>query len=258
MKSDSGIAKVPLWALCLRAASEFLIRPLLPRVIIDKNQALQKVHDAGKKGEGLVIIFTHFSLRDAVETNLSIVYKDPVLRNREVINPLAYHQYNKILELIGKIYHGTFVPIVNNSTINKKGYGHLPKGKGLQEFITHSSNTLAKGGVVSLAVNATRSEKLDIDDPQKPIGYLIASLQAKGIKSYGLLLVSFAVKNAGNYTKKEVGGMNFGKTYIMNLANYYSVEELLNNSEISGKVGNIDKFVRLEIAKLSPKKYLPS
>jgi len=46
------IATIPVWTLYLRAASEFLIRPLLPRVIIDKNQALQKVHDAGKKERG--------------------------------------------------------------------------------------------------------------------------------------------------------------------------------------------------------------
>lgn len=250
------IGKVPLWTLCVRVVSEFLIRPLLPRVIIEKNQALKKVHEAAEKGNGLVVVFTHFSLRDAVETNLSIVYKDKVLRNKEVINPLAYHQYNKTMELLGKIFHGTFVPVVNSSTINKKGYGHLPKGKGLSEFIERSSNTLTNGGVVSLAVNATRSEKLDIDDPQKPIGYLIASLQAKGVKNYGLLLVSFAVKNAGGYTKKEVGGLNFGKTYIINISNYYPVEELLNNPEVSGKAGSVDRFVRLELAKLSPKQYL--
>lgn len=258
MKPDADIAKVPLWVLGARVVLDVFLRPILPRIILDKNQTLPKVHQAGIRGDGLVIVFTHFSLRDALEVNRTIIFTDPVLKNREVINPLAYHQYNNFMEFVGKFYHGTLAPIVNNSTLRKKGYEHLPKGKGLKEFIVLSSNTLTKGGVVSLAVNATRSEKLDLEDPQKPVGYLIASLQAKGVKNYGFLLVSFAVKNARSYKKKDVGGFNIGQTYIMNLVNYYSVDELLSQPEVSGRVANVDKFIRNELAKVSPKEYLPS
>lgn len=258
MKPDADIAKVPAWVLGFRIAIEFLLRPLLPRIILDKNQALQKVHEASGRGEGLVIVFTHFSLRDAMEVNRSIIFADPVLKNLKIINPLAYHQANKLMDFIGKIFDGTPAPIVNTSTLAKKGYEHLPKGKGLKEFITLSSNVLKKGGIVSLAVNATRSEKLDIEDPQKPVGYLIASLQARGFKNYGFLLVSFAVKNAVSYKKKDVGGFNIGQTYIMKLANYYSLKDLLNQPEVKGKVTNVDAFVRKELAKVSPKEYLPS
>ena len=257
MKPDADIAKVPAWVLGVRATLDLFLRPILPRVIIDKNQSYSKVHEAGKRGNGLVIVFTHFSLRDALEVSRTIIFTDPVLRDREVVNPLAYHQYNKFMEFVGKFYHATLAPIVNNSTLAKKGYGHLPKGKGLKEFVTLSNNVLAKGGVVSLAVNATRSEKLNIEDPQKPVGYLIASLQARGFKNYGFLLVSFAVKNARSYKKKDVGGFNIGQTYIMKLANYYSLNELLNQPEVKGKVANVDTFVRKELAKVSPKEYLP-
>lgn len=191
-----------------------------------------------------------------MEVNRTLVYSDPILRDREVINPLAFHQYKMYMRLIGKFFHGTLVPIVNNSTLRKKGYEHLPKGKGLREFVSLSGNTLEKGGIVSLAVNATRSEKLDIEDPQKPVGYLVASLQAKGIKNYGLLLVGFSIKNASSYKKKEVGAFNFGKTYLMNIVGYYSLSELLNHPEVKAKVANIDHFIRKEISKVSPKEYL--
>lgn len=257
MKSDTDIAKVPLWVLGVRKVLDLVLSPILPGVIVDKNQSLSKVHQSAKKGEGLVIVFTHFSLRDALEVNRTIVFTDPVLRDREVINPLAYHQYNKFMEFVGKFFHATLAPIVNNSTLAKKGYGHLPKGKGLKEFVTLSGDVLEKCGVVSLAVNATRSEKLDMQDPQKPVGYLIASLQAKGIKNYGFLLAGFTIKNARSYAKKDVGGFNIGQTYIMNLANYYSLEELLNQPEVKGKVANVDTFVRKQLAKVSPKEYLP-
>lgn len=256
MKSDPDIAKIPGWVLCVRTAFEFLLRPLMPRVIFDKNQSLVKVHEAGRKGMGLVIVYTHFSLRDAMEAN-RIIITQPVIKNREIVNPLAFHQSNKALELIGKILHGTLIPIVNKSTLAKKGFEHLPKGKGLQEFINVAGNILKKGGVLPLAVNATRSEILDLKDPQKPVGYLVASLQSKGVKNYGLLLVSFSIKNAKNYKNAEVGGFNFGKTYIMNVANYYSLEELLNQPEVNAKVALVDSFVRKQLAKVSPREYLP-
>lgn len=255
---SSEIATVPLWTLAIRESFELLLRPFLPRVIVDNNHVLPKVHKAAGDGNGLVIVFTHFSLRDAMEVNRTIIYNDPVLKYREVINPLAYHQYNKFMYFVGKFFHGTLVPIVNNSALSKKGFEHLQKGKGLKEFVELSGSTLSKGGIVTLAVNASRKEKLDIGDPQKPLGYLVASLQAKGVTNYSILLVSFSIKNAPNYSKKEVGGFNICKTYIINLAGYYSLHDLLNIPEINGKVGNVDSFIRKELAKFSPKEYLQS
>lgn len=256
MKSDVNIAKVPKWVLGVRLAFELLLRPFLPYIILDKNHSIKKFHEASGRGDGLIIVFTHFSLRDAMDVNRVLIYTDPILKDREVVNPLAYHQYNKFMELVGRLFHGTFAPVINNSTIKKKGFEHLPKGKGLKEFVEKSANVLTQGGIVSLAINATRSEKLDMEDKQKPVGYLIASLQAKGVKDYGILLINFSIKGAKNYSKKEAGGFNFGKTYFMNYINYYSLSRLINRPEVSGKVGNVDAFLRSELAKVSPKEYL--
>ncbi len=253
---QTKIAQIPRWSLLGRVISEIVLRLFFPTKIIDETHALQKAIEAAKEGRGLVIIFTHFSLRDAMEVNRSIIFKNPVLKNREAINPLAFHQYNKFLEHIGKFYQATFFPIVNNSTIAKKGYEHLPRGKGLSEFISASCDTLRHGGVVTLALNATRKDKLDLDDPQKPIGYFIASLQAKGMRDLGLLIVGFGVEKAKSYSKKQVGGMNFGKTYVINIGKYLTLEKLLAKPDINGKVSNIDKFLRKEMTKIVPKEYL--
>lgn len=256
MNSKEGISKIPPWTLLFRTISRILLEAFFPTKIIDETQALQKAIARANEGRGLVIVFTHFSLRDAMEVNRSIIFKNPVLKNREVINPLALHQYNKFLELVGKFYHGTFAPIVNNSTLAKKGYEHLPRGKGLSEFISASIETLHHGGVVTLALNATRKDRLDLDDPQKPIGYFIVSLQSKGTTDFGILIVGFGVEKAENYSKKEVGGMNFGKTYVINIGKYFTLEELLAKPMVGGKVSNIDMFLRREMAKIVPKEYL--
>ncbi len=250
------ILKVPRRVRYIRTISEFILRPLFPRILIDESKALNNVRYAALDGKGLVIIFTHFSLRDAMEVNRSIIFNDPILKSREVINPLAFHQYNLPMRLMGKIYHGTFFPIVNNSTLMKKKYKHLQKGKGLREFIAASSETLNQGGIVTLAVNAMRSERLDIEDKQKPIGYFIASLQAMKVKEYGFLLVSFAIKNAKSYAKKEAGGMNFGKTYVINIVKYFTLRDLLNQPEVDSRLSSVDAFVRSRFAKVVPKEYL--
>lgn len=256
MKPDLEIARVSLPVFYFRIISELIFRLFFPRTFIDKSKALQKACNAALEGKGLVIVYTHFSLRDAMEINRSIIFKDPVFRKRKAVNPLSYHQYNKFMELMAKSYGGDFYPVVNNSTVTKKGFEHLPKGKGLKEFTQAGSKILSAGGVVTLAVNATRKDHLDIQDPQKPIGYFIASTQALGVTNYGFLLVGFSIKNAKNYKKEEVGGMNIGKRYTINIAKYISLSELLHRPEVKEKLSNVDAYIRSEFTKVVAKEYL--
>lgn len=256
MKSNEKIALVSQRVFWFRVVSEFFLRLFFPRIYIDETHALQKAENNALKGKGLLVIYTHFSLRDAMEVNRSVIFNNPLLRQRKVINPLSFHQYNIFMDLMAKSYGGNFCPVVNSSTLTKKNFKHLPKGKGLSEFTSAGSDILSRGGLVTLAVNATRTEHLDLNDPQKPIGYFIASSQARGVTGYGFLLVSFSVKNATSYSKKAVGGMNFGKTYIINLAKFYSYHELLSRPEINNKLSLVDPFIRSQFTKFVDPKYL--
>jgi hypothetical protein len=256
MKRNSQIAQIPLWSLSSRIISDFLFRLPFPTNTRDKYDSLSKVINFAKSGKGLVIVYTHFSYRDAMEVNRSIIYKYPFLRNREAVNPLAYYQQNPFLKFVGWLYTGNLIPIVNSSTLKRKGFEHLPKGKGLSDFIASSARVLSKGGAVTVAINASRKEKLDLNDPQKPVGYLIASLLAKNVQNFGILLVSFAVSGTSNYSKKEVGGMNFRKTYTINIGKYFPLKELLNHPDIKGKISSLDSFLRKEFTEIVPKEYL--
>jgi hypothetical protein len=256
MNKNSQIATIPLWSLLGRIIFEFALRPFFPLKTIDKYQGLKKAVKAAKEGKGLLLVFTHFSLRDAMEVNRCITYRNPLLRNRDSINPLAYYQHKPFLIAVGRFFHGKFYPIVNTSTLEKKGYEHLPRGKGLPEFAAAAADMLSRGGVVTLAVNASRKEKLELEDPQKPIGYFVAALLAKGVKNYGLLPVGFEIKNAKSYAKKEAGGMNIFKTYVMNIGSYYPIKELLKSHKIQNKPANLDPFIRQQMTKLVAKEYL--
>lgn len=256
MKPKSNIEYIPLWSYYWRIFSDYVFRLFFPRKFIDRSNSLDQIVKAAHEGKGLIIVYTHFSFRDAMEVNRSIAFFQPELRKRYAINPLSFHQFNKPMEIMAKSYHGTFYPVVNNSTLKKEKYNHLPKGQGLKEFVNAGAQILKKGGTVSLAVNATRSEKLDMNDPQKPIGYFIAALQALRVHDYGVLLVCLSIENAKSYAKKDIGGMNFGKTIIINLVKYLPVDKLLNRPEVKGKLSNVDAYIRSEIAKTAPKEYL--
>lgn len=157
---------------------------------------------------------------------------------------------------MAKSFCGNFYPVVNSSTLKKEKYKNLPKGKGLTEFVNAGADVVKKGGVITLAVNATRSEKLLIDDPQKPLGYMIAGLRAQNVSDYGILLVCLEIENAKNYKKSEVGGMNFGKKVFIRIVKYMTLEELLSAPDVNDRLSAIDVYIRKIIANEAPKAYL--
>jgi len=246
---------VPLWIPYVRIFITFITRSIFPSHVIDPKNVLAKVDQEAKKGKGLLIVYTHFGYRDGIEVNRSLILKSPVLRTREVINPISFHQYTKTLGNITRFLHGEIFPVVNDDTLQRKGYEHLPKGQGLPAFIARSSQVLLQGGVVTLAVNAGRRAYLDMEDIQKPVGYFIAATGAKQCTHYGVLLVSLSIDGVTDYDTKAIRGMNFGKTYLLTIGKYYDVTELLEQKEVQGKAGNVDAFVRKKLAEVVPKEY---
>lgn len=255
MKPNS-YAKIPQWSLLARLILDLALKPFYPSVITDPYNSLSKAKSSVKSGRGLVIVFTHFSLRDAMDVNRVLVYRDPIFRDREVVNPLAYYQYGWFLKLVGFLFHGNFCPIVNDSTLKKKGYEHLPKGMGLKEFAQKSNNILKNAGLVTLALNATRRESLGLNDTQKPVGYFIASQKSLGFVDFDILTVAFKAENVKKYTRDIVGGMNLNRKFTVIVGKYYSVVNLLKNSQVNHKLSNIDTFLRSEFAHFVPKEYI--
>jgi len=257
MKSvDQQKVTIPLWSLIARKILTISIDKFYPTEMIDEKGELKKAVGEVKKGRGLILIFSHFSLRDAMEVSRCGIYKNKDLIKVNTVNPLAHYQYNWFLKIVGRLFYGNFKPIVNESTLKRKGFEHLSKGMGLNEFVTESGNILGRGGIVTLAINATRTEKLDLHDPHKPVGFLIAALKARGITNFGLMNVGFECLGAKSYKKKDVGGMNYGKKFIMRMGKYHTVDDLMKIKEIGGKASNVDLFLRKEMAKLVAKEYL--
>jgi hypothetical protein len=253
----SKIPQIPLISLIARLFTHNFLLLLFPLEIDDKKKILTRVNrEVGKEGRGLIVVYTHFSYRDGIELTRHLVIKNPLLQRREVISPLSFHQYNGPVKFLTNLYHEKLYPIVNNDTLVRKGFEHMRKGEGMDKFINASALELKRGGIVMIATNAGRKEKLDIDDTQKPLGYLMLGLQQKKIDNYGILIVCLTIKGAKSYKKKDVGGVNIGKTYILTPAAYYHPDELLAKKEVGGKISNVDAFVRRDIAKVAAAEYL--
>ena len=258
MKSRNNIEYIGFWTRVARIIFNLVYSLMFPAGIVSfDNKILAKVNQAAEEGVGTFIVFTHFSYRDPVELNRVLIFKNPVLKHREIVNPIAFHQHKFLSALLLNAMHARGIPIVNQDTLNRKGYEHLKKGGGLTNFIEESVKVLSRGGIVTCAANAGRREKLDLEDKQRPVGYFVLAAQAKGLTDFGILLVSFALKDAHSYAKKDSGGMNFGRRYILTVAGYYDSQELLLQPEVNGKAGNIDLFIRKKLARVAPKEYLP-
>ena len=251
------IPQIPLASLIARLITHYFLSLFFPVIIDDKKKILPRINrEVGKEGKGLIVVYTHFSYRDGIDITRHLVVKNPILQRREVISPLSFHQYNMPVRLLTDLYHEKLYPIVNNDTLSHKGFEAMTKGEGMDKFINASTQEIGRGGIVMIATNAGRREKLDIDDPQKPLGYLMLGLQQKKIDNYSILNVCLTIKGAKSYKKKDVGGVNIGKTYILTPASYYHPEELLGRREVGGKISNVDSFVRRDIAKVAAKGYL--
>ena len=249
--------QIPLVSLISRLITYYVLLPFFPLIVDDKKKILPRIdREVGKEGRGLIVVYTHFSYRDGIELTRHLVIKNPLLQKKEIISPLSFHQHNKIVKFLTDLYHEKLYPIVNNDTLRRKGFEHMRKGEGMDKFISASTQLLKMGGIVMIATNAGRREKLDINDPQKPLGYLMLGLQQKKIDNYGILTVCLTIKGAKSYKKKDSGGVNIGKTYILTPASYYHPDELLGKPEVGGKISNVDTFVRRDIAKIAAAEYL--
>lgn len=253
----NNIPRVPLVSLIARLITYYALVPLLPMIINDKKKILPRIdREVGEDGRGLIVVYTHFSYRDGVDLTRHLVIKNPILSRREVVSPLSFHQMNKFVRFMTDLYHEKLYPIVNNDTLSRPGFEHLRKGEGMDKFIKASVAELKRGGIVMIATNAGRRDKLDINDPQKPLGYMMLALQQEKFDNYAIVNVCLGIKGANSYKKKDVGGMNVGKTYILTPASYYHPDELLGKKEVGGKISNVDVFVRGDIAKVAEKAYL--
>ena len=245
-------------------------RPLQLRIEQDHNNqernGLPKAEGLSKDGHGIVVVFNHFSARDPVEI-LDFIFGNPVMRHKPVLSPVAYHMYTDregFWETPGEFLDISFCPIVTEETMKlgrNKGY---PLGYGMKEYFEGAVTTLQKGGIVMAAPQGTRREFLG--DSTKPIiGTLIAQTdhkkkkfietdhEYKKLDSYGLLFVGLGIKDANDYQKQNVGGLNPFKEYQLTIGPTFTKKEVMD--AVGGEYREVDPWVFEQLNKIVPTVY---
>src|SRR5437667_6567539 len=135
-----NIPQIALVSLIARRITHYFLLLFFPVVIDDKKKILPRIdREVGREGKGLIVVYTHFSYRDGIDLTRYLVVRNQLLQKREVISPLSFHQYNKLLKFLTDLYHEKLYPIVNNDTLARHGFEQMKKGTGVDKFISAST-----------------------------------------------------------------------------------------------------------------------
>lgn len=219
-----------------------------------------RLEDARKilrEGVGLCIVGNHFSQREAIQI-YQIPFRDPELRSKRVVAPLAAHQKLFFMDPLSHLLGVSVRYIVTEETVRltqKKGKPSLTKNDGAIEFRKDILETLSGGGIVILFPQATRKKTLYPPDnsPDNPrtVGTLMFYANKSKVR-FGFLFVGVDLaKKVEDYSK--VRGFNVFKKYKLTIGNSLTDEELL--TQAGGEFGEVDKIVYEELKDLVSPKY---
>lgn len=225
------------------------------REIEDGSNGLSRAKELQKQGFGLVVLYTHFSKRDALEI-INLIYRNPLMRKKRILAPIALHEYKKwLFDKPGKVLDVTLCPVVTQDTIDKgKNEGH-ELGYGQEEYFQKAIQFLQNGDITIIAPQVGRREILGVPAKRaRPIGTLIARIdRIIDFDKYAFLLVGLGIKGAEDYKKEHVEGLNPLKTYQLNIGATFTREEVMG--EVNGDYREVDKFVFEQLRELVPPAY---
>lgn len=233
----------------------FWIDPLdivFPSDIEIRGDGFGRAEDLLEDGWGLVVLINHFSNRDPVEVLKDIIWKNPIMRGKQILGPMAYHQYSLAVNIVCKLFGVEPRPLVTAETLQRKpNVGH-PLMYGSGRYITDAIIALQNGGIVLVAPQTTRKERLDI--PEYPtVAYFLHHARQKKLEHVAYMLVGLGIMGVQDYSKGNVGGINLLRNYSVSIGLTLTQGELVAGAKKNNM--SPDKFVYDHLAPLVPEAY---
>lgn len=237
------------WDRWRRTVLSTVLSPLLPHEIvkIEQQDGLTRAKELVKDRYGLIVAYTHFSLRDGPEIMIFLA-QQPVLKDRKIVSPIGFHQYREWIGRLADFAHITLFPIVTSDTLARPGYSHLRINDGVDSYIHAALDALDTGGIVPIALQTGRRSTLG--GPTRALSMMMAQATRRQIERYGILFVGLDMPGHDDFAKAR--GYNPSKTYRLTIGNAYTAQEILRGA---GNLREIDSFAFRKLAGLVQESY---
>ncbi len=229
------------------------LRKLFPAVIDDSYHGLANAGELVTAGHGLVLLGTHFSLRDGPGMFLYVASQNDALIDKPWEAPVAKH-----IATAARLANWVFGaqidlnPVVTESSKKKPRYRHLHQGEGLRDYIISATETLDRGGIVTLFPQSTRVPYLmEPGKYDKAMELLMMRTSRAGVNDFGILPVGFGIE--GDHDYKKVTGFNIRKTYTINIGKLWTKQDALQMAEETQR--SMDGWAIDQLRQLVPENY---
>jgi len=229
------------------------LNKLYPAEILDTYHGLADAGELVSAGHGLLLVGSHFSLRDGPGAFLYVAGQNDALIDKPWEAPVARH-IATVARLANWVLGAQIdlKPVVTASTKNKPRYRHLHRGEGLRDYIISATDTLKRGGVVALFPQATRMSYLpEPDEYDKAMEFLMLRTSRAGVNDFGILPVGFGIEGARDY--KKLTGFNIRKTYKINIGKLWTKNEALQMADETQR--SMDGWAVDQLKLLVPENY---
>ncbi len=209
-----------------------------------------------REGYGVIVAFTHFSLRNSVDI-MEFVAEQPSLGGKKVDSSMARHFYdlfrflliNRLANVAGIDLH----PVVTKDTLGRKRYKKLRLGAGMKKYLEAGREALQNGGVVPIALQTGRRKSLYEEKPEKSLSTIMKfTTRHTGFKKYAVLFVGLEHPGVEDYSK-EIKKINWKETYRLNIGAAFTAEEIF---QVAGE--DIDAWAYKQFEALVSPAYLRS
>lgn len=232
-----------------------LVRAVLNPLLwhhVKQPHGLERAEELLDQGIGLLILINHFGKTDPAQVINNVVFAREKMRRKPITTPIAYHQQKPYINMLAGLTSINIKPIVTPDTIRLNQNDGLDQGTGLPHYINFSLQTLKHGGIVLLAPQAGRRERLG--EPNKTMRLFMLQAKRRGVNNFGMLFIGLGIKGTTDYSERSAGGLNIGKTYEINIGPTFTQEEAILDAGRQNL--DLDAWVFSQLAHLVPESYL--
>lgn len=218
--------------------------PLLKHEMTDKDHSVEKAKEALGRGEGVMILFNHFSTRDP-PLIISIAFE---MGSKKVVAPIASHMDHLVYHVIGKLIGVTIKPIVTKNTVKENKNRKL--GDGMIRYHNNAIRFLKEGGIVAMSPQGTRMPHLGEPD-NRTVGSFMAAAKGKHFETFNVLVIGLGIKGIDDYSDRR--GLNPHEIYTVNIGSCLTRQELMDRAGNDPRA--VDGIVYEELRKVIPSSY---